>query len=102
MHFFPFLILGLLNGIMVGLIAGLVARGIAPGDGSVRFRDTAALGMLGSLAGGVIATMLNANDGYLVPDGPIAKNKGCELRPVEKKRPVWALASETPETKPKP
>lgn len=66
MHFFPFLILGLLNGIMVGVIAGLIARGIAPGDDALRFRDTAMLGMLGSLVGGVIATMLNANDGYLV------------------------------------
>lgn len=65
MHFFPFLILGLLNGILVGVIAGLIARGLAPGDGAIRFRDTAALGMLGSLAGGVLATLLNAQDGYL-------------------------------------
>ena len=30
-------------------------------------------------------------DGYLVPDGPIAKNKGCEQREPESKRPQWAV-----------
>jgi len=34
------------------------------------------------------------NDGYLVPDGPIEKNKGCELRAPSKVRPKWAIASE--------
>ncbi len=34
------------------------------------------------------------NDGYLVPDGPIAKNKGCELRAPDKQRPAWAVATE--------
>jgi hypothetical protein len=33
-------------------------------------------------------------DGYLVPDGPIAKNKGCEQRDPELKRPQWAVESE--------
>jgi mono/diheme cytochrome c family protein len=33
-------------------------------------------------------------DGYLVPDGPIAKNKGCEQREPESKRPEWALETE--------
>ena len=71
MHYLPFLLLGLLNGILVGVIAGLIARGIAPSDGAIRFRDTAMLGMLGSLVGGVVATMLNATDGYLAT-GPNA------------------------------
>jgi mono/diheme cytochrome c family protein len=31
------------------------------------------------------------DDGYLVPDGPIAKNQGCELRTPEVKRPAWAV-----------
>lgn len=31
------------------------------------------------------------DDGYLVPDGPIKKNKGCELRAPEAKRPAWAV-----------
>lgn len=30
------------------------------------------------------------NDGYLVPDGPLKKNEGCELRAPEKPRPAWA------------
>ena len=30
------------------------------------------------------------NDGYLVQDGPLKKNEGCELRPPEKPRPKWA------------
>ncbi len=33
-------------------------------------------------------------DGYLVPDGPIAKNEGCELRAPDKKRPAWAVETE--------
>ncbi len=47
-----------------------------------------------------VTGMDGINDGYLVPDGPIAKNKGCELRAPSKQRPKWALASETaPATK---
>lgn len=33
---------------------------------------------------------LGVNDGYLVPDGPIQHNRGCELRGAEKVRPKWA------------
>lgn len=43
-----------------------------------------------------VTGMDGINDGYLVPDGPIAKNKGCELRAPSKERPKWAVASETP------
>jgi uncharacterized membrane protein YeaQ/YmgE (transglycosylase-associated protein family) len=69
MSLFPFLILGLLNGIMVGIGAGLVARAIAPGEHAVRFRDAALLGMLGSIAGNGVATLINSQDGYLA-SGP--------------------------------
>ena len=69
MNLFPFIVLGLLNGTLVGLAAGLVARGLAPGNDSLRFRDAAFLGMLGSVAGSVIATIINAQDGYLA-NGP--------------------------------
>ena len=31
------------------------------------------------------------DDGYLVPDGPAAKNAGCELRAVPAARPSWAI-----------
>jgi cytochrome c2 len=30
------------------------------------------------------------NDGFLVPDGPLKKNKGCELRGPESPRPTWS------------
>ncbi len=33
-------------------------------------------------------------DGYLVPDGPIARNEGCELRAPDKKRPAWVVETE--------
>jgi len=36
------------------------------------------------------------NDGYLVPDGPIRKNKGCELRGLETPRPAWAYDQAAP------
>jgi cytochrome c2 len=36
------------------------------------------------------------NDGFLVPDGPIAKNKGCEQRDPSAKRPPWAVDAEQP------
>lgn len=31
------------------------------------------------------------NDGLFVPDGPISKNAGCEIRPPARKRPQWAV-----------
>ncbi|MGZ3451917.1 MAG: hypothetical protein ACXVEF_20070 [Polyangiales bacterium] len=43
-----------------------------------------------------------ANDGYLVPDGPIEKNAGCELRMPSKTRPAWAKETEAPAKDPKP
>lgn len=33
-------------------------------------------------------------DGLLVPDGPIAKNRGCEAREPSAARPAWAVATE--------
>jgi mono/diheme cytochrome c family protein len=35
-------------------------------------------------------------DGFLVPDGPIAKNRGCEQRDPSATRPAWAVDSEQP------
>jgi hypothetical protein len=34
------------------------------------------------------------NDGYLVPDGPIEKNSGCDLRTPSATRPAWAIETE--------
>ncbi|CAA7620697.1 putative cytochrome oxidase (Cbb3-type) [Candidatus Terasakiella magnetica] len=36
----------------------------------------------------------DVGDGYLVPDGPIAKNQGCELRAPSVLRPEWAFDRE--------
>lgn len=41
-----------------------------------------------------ITGVAGVNDGYLVPDGPIEKNAGCELRAPSKTRPAWAKESE--------
>lgn len=32
----------------------------------------------------------DVDDGFLVPDGPIEKNQGCEFRPPSPSRPPWA------------
>jgi len=42
-----------------------------------------------------ITGMAGINDGYLVPDGPIEKNAGCELRAPSKVRPAWAKETES-------
>jgi hypothetical protein len=41
-----------------------------------------------------VTGMAGVYDGFLVPDGPIAKNKGCELRPASKARPAWTTLTE--------
>ena len=69
MNLFPFLVLGLLNGIVVGLAAALVTRAMFPGEDTLRFRDAAFLGMLGSIGGTVVATIVSSQDGYLA-SGP--------------------------------
>jgi hypothetical protein len=43
-----------------------------------------------------------AFDGYLVPDGPIEKNQGCELRAPSSRRPDWTVATEKAGTSPPP
>lgn len=46
-----------------------------------------------------ITGMPGNNDGYLVPDGPIEKNAGCEVRAPSKVRPAWAKETEAKTTK---
>lgn len=41
-----------------------------------------------------VTGLAGITDGLLVPDGPIAKNGGCELRAPSKTRPVWAVRTE--------
>ncbi len=43
-----------------------------------------------------VTGMVGVDDGYLVPDGPIKKNKGCEVRAPESKRPAWAVDAAKP------
>ncbi len=43
-----------------------------------------------------ITGVAGVNDGFLVPDGPIEKNSGCEVREPSKTRPKWALETENP------
>jgi hypothetical protein len=38
-----------------------------------------------------VTGMPGIDDGFLVPDGPAAKNQGCELRAVPAVRPAWAV-----------
>ncbi len=37
-----------------------------------------------------VTGMPGITDGFLVPDGPIAKNQGCELRAPAERRPRWS------------
>jgi hypothetical protein len=37
-----------------------------------------------------VTGMPGIDDGFLVPDGPIAKNEGCELRAPSEDRPEWS------------
>jgi cytochrome c5 len=41
-----------------------------------------------------VTGMAGIYDGFLVPDGPIANNKGCEVRAPSKTRPEWARLTE--------
>ncbi|MCC6644277.1 MAG: c-type cytochrome [Polyangiaceae bacterium] len=43
-----------------------------------------------------VTGMPGVDDGYLVPDGPIKKNQGCEARAPEAKRPSWAVDAAKP------
>jgi hypothetical protein len=48
-----------------------------------------------------VTGMPGVNDGYLVPDGPTRKNKGCELRAPDAKRPPWAVDAKPAASAPK-
>ncbi len=43
-----------------------------------------------------VTGMPGIRDGYLVPDGPIEQNHGCELRMPSERRPAWSSQSERP------
>ena len=44
--------------LLVGLVAGLVARAVVPGKDAMGIGPTLVLGLVGSLIGGVLATLL--------------------------------------------
>lgn len=44
----------------------------------------------GCVGPAAVTGMPGIPDGYLVPDGPIARNRGCEVRAPEVERPAWA------------
>jgi uncharacterized membrane protein YeaQ/YmgE (transglycosylase-associated protein family) len=50
--------MGILAWIVFGLVVGLIARAIMPGRQSMGLVMTAVLGVVGSLVGGFIATLL--------------------------------------------
>ena len=59
--------------LVIGLVAGLIARAVMPGNQSMGFLATTALGIAGSFVGGMLGSLLNANGNYLAigPSGLI-------------------------------
>jgi uncharacterized membrane protein YeaQ/YmgE (transglycosylase-associated protein family) len=47
--------------LIVGLIAGYLARALVPGDDSMSFVATLALGVVGSFVGGLIASLFESD-----------------------------------------
>jgi hypothetical protein len=41
-----------------------------------------------------VTGMAGVYDGFLVPDGPITDNKGCQVRAPSKTRPAWTRLTE--------
>lgn len=75
--------LGLLLAMLViGFIAGVLARALVPGDDSMSFLGTVALGLVGSFVGGFISYALFRNDvdeGALQPSGFIGSVIGAMI-----------------------
>jgi uncharacterized membrane protein YeaQ/YmgE (transglycosylase-associated protein family) len=61
---------GIIGTIIVGFIVGLIARAIMPGVDSLGFWLTTALGIGGSIVGGVISSLIfKSPDGKFHPAG---------------------------------
>jgi uncharacterized membrane protein YeaQ/YmgE (transglycosylase-associated protein family) len=54
--------LGLIGFIIIGIIAGYLGRLLMPGRQKMGFLQTAGLGMLGSLVGGVLGSLIFEGD----------------------------------------
>ncbi len=65
--------------IIIGLIAGLLARAVVPGRQSMGILATIALGLVGSLVGGFLASFVNPNRPFatLQPAGIIVSTLGA-------------------------
>ncbi len=62
--------MGIISWIVIGLIAGLLARAIYPGQQRMGFIATTLLGIVGSVIGGLIGTVLwHRNAGEFSPGG---------------------------------
>jgi uncharacterized membrane protein YeaQ/YmgE (transglycosylase-associated protein family) len=73
--------------IIVGAIAGFVARLLVPGRQDLSVVATIALGIVGSLVGGLLGYLLfgkDADDGFLQPSGIIGSIIGAVIALV-----VW-------------
>ena len=55
-------LIAILSWIVFGFLVGLVARAIVPGTQSLSFWATTALGIVGSIAGGLIASLVTRHE----------------------------------------
>ncbi|HEY1460628.1 MAG TPA: GlsB/YeaQ/YmgE family stress response membrane protein [Casimicrobiaceae bacterium] len=71
---------GIIATIIVGFIVGLIARAIMPGVDALGFWLTAALGIGGSIVGGIISSLIfRSPDGKFHPAGWILSIIGAML-----------------------
>ncbi len=59
------IVMSLIAFLVIGLVAGLIARAVMPGNQSMGFLATTALGVAGSFVGGMLGSLLNSNGNYL-------------------------------------
>ena len=71
---------GIIGTIIVGFIVGLIARAIMPGVDSLGFWLTTALGIGGSIVGGIVSSLIfKSPDGKFHPAGWILSILGALL-----------------------
>ena len=76
-------IMGFIWTIIVGLIVGAIARWIMPGVQSMGWIMTSILGIVGSIVGGFVSSLIwKSPDGKFHPAGWILSILGCPRRAV--------------------